>query len=157
MQVAPPVAPGQQVTDYQRALDEIEAKLIPNIDSEMTFASLHLCKQRPEEDLQAWHNRITTQWLRVHPTQDFTNAETDRYLICYFILGLACKKIREVMDRRLTSMTIALKITEDARGTQMLLEDEETPGGPQHTEPSGPGAMSRVRQTWALLQGLLLP
>ncbi len=140
-----PTVPGQPAPDYHLALNEIEAKLIPEVDSELTLANLDKCKQKPEEDIPAFHARMFYYWLRAHPMHDSDVAETDRMLIRHFIKGLACSDTKKrTMDRRPTTMTEALREAEHAHGTNMLLSDNvpkgvEAQGTPSVQEVGAPG------------------
>ncbi len=80
---------------YRLALIEIEAKLIPEVDSELTLANLDKCKQKPEEDLPTFHARMVYYWLRAHLMHDADVAETDRMLIRHFVKGLACSDTKK--------------------------------------------------------------
>ncbi len=53
-----PTAPGQPTPNYRLVLNEIEAKLIPEVDSELTRANLDKCRQKPEEDIPTFHARL---------------------------------------------------------------------------------------------------
>ncbi len=70
----------QPALDYKMALNKIEAKLIPEVDFELTLANLHHCKQKPEDDILAFHARLIFYWLRAHPMHDSRVAEVDRLL-----------------------------------------------------------------------------
>ncbi len=120
-----PTAPGQPTPDYRLALNEIEAKLIPEVDSELTLANLDKCKQKPEEDIPTFHARMVYYWLRAHPMHDADMAETDRMLIRHFIKGLACTDTKKrTMDRRLATLTEALREAEHVHRTNVLLSDD---------------------------------
>ncbi len=124
-----PTAPGQPTPNYRLALNEIEAKLIPEVDSELTLANLDKCKQKPKEDIPAFHARMVYYWLRAHPMHDADVAETDRMLIRHFIKGLACTDTKKrTMDRRLATMTEVLREAEHVHGTNVLLSDDVPKG-----------------------------
>ena len=76
-----PTAHGQPTPDYRLALNEIEAKLIPEVDSELTLANLDKCRQKHEEDIPTFHARLVYYWLRAHPMHNADIADTDRMLI----------------------------------------------------------------------------
>ena len=140
-----PTAPGQPTPDYRLALNEIEAKLIPEVDSELTLANLDKCKQTPEEDILTFHARMVYYWLRAHPMHDADVAETDRMLIRHFIKGLACSDTKKrTMDRGPATMTEALREAEHVHGTNVLLSDDvpkgvEAQGTPSVQEVGAPG------------------
>ncbi len=131
-----PTAPGQPTPDYRLALNEIEAKLIPEVDSELTLANLDKCKQKPEEDIPTFHARMVYYWLRAHPMHD-ADAETNRMLIRHFIKGLACTDTKKrTMDCRPATMTEALRETEHVHGTNVLLSDDIPTGVEAQSAPS---------------------
>ena len=140
-----PTAPGQPTPNYRLALNEIEAKLIPEVDSELTLANLDKCRQKPEEDIPTFHARMVYYWLRAHPMHDADVAETDRMLIRHFIKGLACHDTKKrTMDRRPATMTEALREAEHVHGTNVLLSDDipkgvEAQGAPSVQEVGAPG------------------
>ncbi len=120
-----PTAPGQPTPDYWLALNEIEAKLIPEVDSELTLANLGKCRQKPEEDIPTFHARLVYYWLRAHPMYDADVADTDRMLIRHFIKGLACTDTKKrTMDCRPATMTEALREAEHVHRTNVLLSDD---------------------------------
>ncbi len=132
-----PTAPGQPTPDYRLALNEIEAKLIPEVDSELTLANLDKCRQKPEEDIPTFHARMVYYWLRAHPMHNSDVAETDRMLIRHFIKGLACQDTKKrTMDRRPATMTEALREAEHVHGTNVLLSDDIPKGVEAHGAPS---------------------
>ncbi len=53
--------------DYKLVLQEIEALIIPALDSDMTWAQLVSAKQEPNEDILKWHSQIRVLWMRAHP------------------------------------------------------------------------------------------
>ncbi len=130
------VPPGQPTPDHSIALNEIEAKLIPEVDTELTLANLHLCKQKPEEDIPEFYAHLVFYWLRAHPMHNSEVTKDDRLLIWHIIKGLACEETKKrTLDRRPRTMAEALKKAKDVWGTQLLLSDDPLKGVPQG-EPS---------------------
>ncbi len=124
-----PIVPGQPAPNYQLVLDEIEAKLIPEVDSELTLANLDKCKQKPEEDIPAFHARLVYYWLRAHPMHNVDVAETDQLLIRHFIKGLACDNTKkQTLDHWPATMAEALREAEHVHGTNVLLTDDPPKG-----------------------------
>ncbi len=90
-----PNDPALNLVSYLDTLDDIERKLIPESDCDMTRARFEVAAQESHEDLQAWHDRIRFLWLRVNPDKGTQDAEADRGLIHRFIIGLACAETKK--------------------------------------------------------------
>ncbi len=140
-----PIVPGQLAPNYQLALNEIEAKLIPEVDSELTLANLDKCKQKPEEDIPAFHAKLMYYWLRADPMHNADVAETNRLLIRHFIKGLACDDTKkQTLDCRPATMAEVLREAEHVHGMNLLLANDplkgvEAQGAPSVKEVGAPG------------------
>ena len=103
-------------------LNQIERRLMPPADSDMTRISIRQAKQGAEETLQAWQGRIRQLYRRGHPEIEVGDLETHRPLVDSFILGLSDPYMqRQVWERRPANLQEATDIATNVEAGNMVL------------------------------------